>query len=654
MSTISVQNLAPTQKIGWTDGHAAKCVSTVSALGSLAAQRDGQVIELLGYYAAGDGGGQTLVYHSTGRPTADDGFYFDGPGADDYFEAVDKSVADVRRFGIVVDGTDQAAEFQAMLTAAAGLIVSVPGGCTVGLSAAVDIPAGTSVVGPGTIRKLNAGSAAQSLLVLSGNNAIENLTIDGNSDALVGADSTQHHDITVEGSNNTVRDCRFSDAGGSSISGSSAIQDVRIENCTFDEWTDHAVYFSTSVSGVSITGNQFRSTAGGETIKFRNDGRMVSIASNTFATYGRWVMLQHSIASPTGIADVAIAGNAGTCQTTPFLCNCDASSDKVVERVSITGNSISLDSSITAVQGIINMDWLNVMSSRHISISGNIFRNLVSFGCSGDAGDYAAERVIDGNVFVIDTGKTIASAPMSFYKCRNIAVRNNIFRFDAFSYGNYLAYIDDLSDVTFEGNTFDAGAIWLASLADADGVTVRFRNNTIRTLSRRPFTAGAVTGSSLVVWDGNDVTQSASYPWVFDEGAVTDETKYAIGLNSVNGLPIQRRYASAVTAAAHPGTAIPADSPFVTITSSDANHIAILPAASPGMKVEGYVGANGCEFYASGSSININGVVCSATNEAAMPANSLWKAECVGASDWILTYTTSAGAAGATITPDAR
>lgn len=129
MSTISVQNLAPTQKIGWTDGHAAKCVSTVSALGSLAAQRDGQVIELLGYYTAGDGGGQTLVYHSTGRPTADDGFYFDGPGADDYFEAVDQSEANLLRFGCYNDGTNGAtttARAQAAIDT--GVAVRAPSG----------------------------------------------------------------------------------------------------------------------------------------------------------------------------------------------------------------------------------------------------------------------------------------------------------------------------------------------------------------------------------------------------------------------------------------------------------------------------------------------------------------------------------------------
>ena len=42
-------------------------VATVSELTSLANISNGDLVECLGYYASGDGGGQTLVYRSTGR-----------------------------------------------------------------------------------------------------------------------------------------------------------------------------------------------------------------------------------------------------------------------------------------------------------------------------------------------------------------------------------------------------------------------------------------------------------------------------------------------------------------------------------------------------------------------------------------------------------
>jgi hypothetical protein len=71
---------------------------------------DGDLVKTLGYYAAGDGGGNSYIYHATGRPTADGGFFIDGPVADDYFEAVDKTVAKARQFGAVGDGTTNDSE----------------------------------------------------------------------------------------------------------------------------------------------------------------------------------------------------------------------------------------------------------------------------------------------------------------------------------------------------------------------------------------------------------------------------------------------------------------------------------------------------------------------------------------------------------------
>ena len=54
---------------------------------------DGGKVRTLGYYAAADGGGNVYVYHATGRSgiTADGGFYINGPGADDYFSALDQT-----------------------------------------------------------------------------------------------------------------------------------------------------------------------------------------------------------------------------------------------------------------------------------------------------------------------------------------------------------------------------------------------------------------------------------------------------------------------------------------------------------------------------------------------------------------------------------
>ena len=108
----------------------AKVVDNVAGLAT-AAVADGQQVVTLGYTAIGDSGGNRYVYHATGRPATDGGFYIDGPGADDYFEAVDKTVASVKQFGAVGDGVaDDSTAIQAALDAAesAGGKVVLPAG----------------------------------------------------------------------------------------------------------------------------------------------------------------------------------------------------------------------------------------------------------------------------------------------------------------------------------------------------------------------------------------------------------------------------------------------------------------------------------------------------------------------------------------------
>ena len=65
----------------------------------------GDTCQTLGYYAAGDGGGDLLQWTVSGT-TTDNGFVHDAPGAGgERWEAVDKSVANVRKFGAKGDYT---------------------------------------------------------------------------------------------------------------------------------------------------------------------------------------------------------------------------------------------------------------------------------------------------------------------------------------------------------------------------------------------------------------------------------------------------------------------------------------------------------------------------------------------------------------------
>ncbi len=104
--------------------------------------------------------------------------------------------------------------------------------------------------------------------------------------------------------------------------------------------------------------------------------------------------------------------------------------------------------------------------------------------------------------------------------------------------------------------------------------------------------------------------------------------------------------AVAVTATAS-GAGIPKGAGFVSVTSGNAAHIVVLPtvaATDVGMQIRGWVGSNGCEFQTpSGSDDTINGTDCDGSNEAAMPASSLWEANLVADGTWVLTFSNSGG-----------
>lgn len=94
----------------------------------------------------------------------------------------------------------------------------------------------------------------------------------------------------------------------------------------------------------------------------------------------------------------------------------------------------------------------------------------------------------------------------------------------------------------------------------------------------------------------------------------------------------------------------------VTVTSSNANYIVCLPAASAatiGTKVTGQVGANGFELRVAATqaiTVYINSVTTNV--EAAIPANSSFEVNCIDATHWILKAWTATGELIVGIIPD--
>ena len=77
-------------------------IDTTTLLNRVYFLADGDIVKTLGYHRPMDGGGNEFVYRAAGRPDpsiSDEGFFVRGGKRDDYFEAIDKTVANVKQFG---------------------------------------------------------------------------------------------------------------------------------------------------------------------------------------------------------------------------------------------------------------------------------------------------------------------------------------------------------------------------------------------------------------------------------------------------------------------------------------------------------------------------------------------------------------------------
>lgn len=99
---------------------------------------------------------------------------------------------------------------------------------------------------------------------------------------------------------------------------------------------------------------------------------------------------------------------------------------------------------------------------------------------------------------------------------------------------------------------------------------------------------------------------------------------------------------------------IPDGASFVTVSSDNADKVVVLPAAVIGNVIRITSPTTGVELETlAGSNAKINNVDCDGTNQCALTANSIYEVVCTAADYWVIYGWSSAGAAQATIVPDA-
>ncbi len=160
----------------------------------------------------------------------------------------------------------------------------------------------------------------------------------------------------------------------------------------------------------------------------------------------------------------------------------------------------------------------------------------------------------------------------------------------------------------------------------------------------------AVEGTLVAGADTNGLFTSTISEQVGDVGVTIDSALIK------DGSFIGKQATATATAAGLTTGLLSGTDQFVTVTSASADNCICLPsdALCPiGTVIRGWVGANGFQLrsLAADTTQTINGVTAGTTNEAAIPATTLFRVEKVASLTWILTAVDELGATVTAIIP---
>ncbi len=203
-----------------------------------------------------------------------------------------------------------------------------------------------------------------------------------------------------------------------------------------------------------------------------------------------------------------------------------------------------------------------------------------------------------------------------------------------------------VSDAGVSGTRLTSGA----GTVSAPGVVVGVTDNGFYEVSSTQL--GISVGNSLKGgFDTNGAFTDVISEQTTDTGVTID------GALIKDGSFIGKQATATATAAGLTTGALTGTDQFVTVTSAGATDVICLPldANCPvGTAIRGWVGANGFELRsnATDTTQTINNVTAGTTNEAAIPATTLFRVEKVASLTWVLTATDEVGAVITAIIPD--
>jgi len=440
-------------------------VPTVAHLSTARARTiNGGTVQTAGYDSPGDGGGDIYVYHTTGRSlvTVDGGFFIAGSRADDYYEAKDRSVADIRKFRVLPTRT--AAQNTAALQAAvnAARRVFVPEETDIEIDDTITLPDFTVIEGKGDESKITLTSPATDMFVAGEGCQFKGLH-------LIGPNSS---DVSVSLTGNAIK------VGD--------VANVTISDCIIEQWAWSGIYaqqaYNLTIKNNILFANLNAQTVSADILVYQasNNGRMVIDGNLCLSNNGQGISLNGIGGSGKVVCvnNIIITLDPATCIPGGTWEEIDPE-DSLRQHGIIVGYANDVSDILIANNIIQNTDWTGIYkpgtSNGPMLIANNICRN--------NGYDLISAQTITGGIYVAASGgESIVGNQIFNYKGNQGAINMQVASPNAMpvlisdntiadSLGNGILLGGRSSNVSVKGNMIYGSALIDISIGPVAGIS---------------------------------------------------------------------------------------------------------------------------------------------------------------------------------------